>query len=132
MVEPGGETTVSLTLMNAGRDDTFRINVTVDTDASDDEASFFNYITTPSVVSVGQNMTANIAVKISLNHNAPMGFSVTFTLVAQSVSDIDVNDYITFDVTNTLTEQMNPIVSSRVLIVGEYYEMLLHTIGWFS
>ena len=108
MFQPGGEATVSITLMNIGRDDSFRINI--DTDASDEEVNFFNYVVTPSgVVSVRQNTTADIAVEISLYRNAPIGFSITFTLVAQSVDDIDASDYITFDVTN---KQMNPMVNS--------------------
>ena len=102
MLKPGEKATVSITLMNTGRDDNFRIDI--DTDALDEEVNLFNYAVTPSVVSIRQNMTADIAVEISLNHNAPIGFSITFTLVAQSVDDIDVMDYITFDVTNKLTE----------------------------
>lgn len=110
MLQPEGEATVSITLMNTGRDDNFRIDI--DTDASDEEVNFFNYAVTPNVVSIRQNMTADIAVEISLNRNAPIGFSVTFTLVAQSVDDIDVTDYITFDVTNKQTEPVN-----RVMII---------------
>ena len=117
MLAPGGEATVSITLMNIGRDDNFRIDI--DTDASDEEKNFFNYAVTPSIVSVRQNMTADISVEISLSHNAPTGFSITFTLIAQSVDDIDATDYITFDLTKkqmNQVDQTNPKVN-RVLMV---------------
>ena len=114
MLQPGGEATISITLLNTGRDDSFRINI--DTDSTDEEVNLFNYVVTPSVVSIRQNMTADITVEIFLYHNAPIGFSITFTLVAQSVGDIDASDYITFDVTNTQAKQTNPTVN-RVMII---------------
>jgi len=100
MLRSGEEDTVNITLLNTGSNDHFRIDIV--TDASADEANIFDYALTPEVVSVQQNFTTEIKVKIFL-HNAPIGFSLTFTLVAQSVNDIDISDYITFDVTNIQT-----------------------------
>ena len=101
MLRPGEDATVSITLMNIGRTDDFRINI--DTDASTDEDKYFEYAITSGNVSVEHNMTAEISVEIVLYYNAPIGFSVTFTLVAQSVTNIDVSDHITFDVTSMQT-----------------------------
>ena len=101
MLQPGENTTISITLMNIGETDVFRINI--DTDASADEDEYFEYAFTPSTVSVQKNMTAEITVQIVLYHNAPAGLSITITLVAQSATDIGVSDYITFDVTSIET-----------------------------
>ena len=106
MLQPGEKVTISISLLNTGNDDTFRIKI--DTDASDEEAEAFNYVITPSIVTVKENMKADISVDIFLYYNAPIGFSATFTLVAQSVDDIDASDYIIFDVTN---KQINPTVN---------------------
>ena len=117
MLRPGENATISITLMNIGETDVFRINI--DTDASADEDEYFEYAFTPSTVSVQQNMTAEIAVQIVLYHNAPAGLSITFTLVAQSATDIGVSDYITFDVTSIETV-------SRTILFTMLYELLLY------
>ena len=101
MLRPGENTTISIMLMNIGETNDFRINI--DTDASRDEDEYFEYGFTPSAVSVQQNMTAEITVQIVLYHYAPVGLSITFTLVAQSATDIGMSDYITFDVTSIQT-----------------------------
>lgn len=112
LLQPGGNAIVTLTLMNIGNSDNFTI--TISTDASPNEVDFYNYVVTPNVVSVQQNMTAKIAIQISLYYDTPIGLSVTFTVVAQSVTNIDVNDYITFDVTNA---QTTSAVSSIIVFV---------------
>ena len=117
MFRPGENATVSITLMNIGETDVFRINI--DTDASADEDEYFEYAFTPSTVSVQQNTTAEITVQIVLYHNAPAGLSITFTLVAQSATDIGVSDYITFDVTSIETV-------SRTILFAMLYELLLY------
>ena len=96
MLQPGEKATVSITLLNTGEADNFRINI--DTDASADEVDSLGYAVTPTVY-VQQNMTAYIRIDIYLYYGAPTGLSVTFTLAAQSVNNIDVSDHITFDVT---------------------------------
>ena len=118
MLRPEENVTVSITLMNIGETDVFRINI--DTDASADEDEYFEYAFTPSTVSVQQNMSAEITVQIVLYHNASAGLSITFTLVAQSATDIGVSDYITFDVTSIET-----VSSYRTLLFAMLYEFLL-------
>ena len=119
MLRPGENATVSITLMNIGETDDFRINI--DTDASADEDEYFEYAFIPSTVSVQQNMTAEITVQIVLYHNAPAGLSITITLVAQSATDIGMSDYITFDVTSIET-----VSSYRTLLFAMLYEFLLY------
>lgn len=97
MRQPGKKASVSMTLTNTGRNDNFRLSV--DTDASADEVNFFDYSMIPSVIYMKQNMTTEVSVEITLHSNAPVGLSITFTVVVQSVSDINQGDYVTFDVT---------------------------------
>ena len=54
-------------------------------------------------------MTVEITVQIVLYHDAPVGLSVTFTLVAQSATDIGMSNYITFDVTSIQTTAVSRI-----------------------
>ena len=108
MLRPGENVTISIMLMNIGETDDFTVNI--DTDASEDEDKYFEHTFTPSAVSVQQNMTTEITVQIVLYHNAPIGLSVTFTLVAQSATDIGMSDYITFDVTSTQTAVVSVIM----------------------
>ena len=117
MLRPEENATISITLINIGETDVFRINI--DTDASADEDEYFEYAFTPSTVSVQQNMSAEITVQIVLYHNASAGLSITFTLVAQSATDIGVSDYITFDVTSIETV-------SRTILFTMLYELFLY------
>ena len=105
ILQPGEEANVSITLLNTGGADNFSINI--DTDASANEVDSFTYTVIPRVYYVQQNMTADITVNIFLHYGAPNGLSITFTLAAQSVTDIDVSDHITFDVTYVQVETVS-------------------------
>ena len=91
--------------MNTGGTDNFSINI--DTDASANEVDYFTYTVIQRVYYVQQNMTADITINILLHYGAPTGLSVTFILVAQSVTDIDVSDHITFNVTYVHVETVS-------------------------
>ena len=84
-----------MVLLNTGADDTFRLAVY--TDASATEEEFFQYALTPQTPRVTTNSSAEITVQISVVRNAPVGLSVRFTLAAQSSTNVDASDYITFD-----------------------------------
>ena len=104
MFRPGENVTISIMLMNIVKTDDFTINID-----TEDEDEYFEYAFTPSAVSVQQNMTVEITVQIVLYHDAPVGLSVTFTLVAQSATDIGMSNYITFDVTSIQTTAVSRI-----------------------
>ena len=103
LLGPESETVINTLLLNMNHEDTFRL--TIDMDVEPEDASFIMYTITPERISIPFNSMSEINVKISLALNTTVGFSVTFTLVAQSVNFIDVNDFITFDV--TLAEQVS-------------------------
>ena len=95
-LEPGKKTSVTVTLLNLGSNDSFMLRL--DTDASDDSLQYFEgRITTTDVINIQYNSTANIVTEVSLTPNAPDYFSVTFTLIATSSSNADINDFVTFD-----------------------------------
>ena len=95
-------------LLNTGADDTFRL--AVNTDASAIEEEFFQYSVTPTMLPVNNNSSAEITVQISVARNAPIGLSVTFILAAQSTTDVDASDYITFDMVTA--REVNPMICS--------------------
>ena len=98
-MEPGSKADVTATLFNSGSNDNFVI--TLDTDASSDELQYFEgKISTPNTVYVQQGSTVNIVIEVSLMPNAPNYFSITFTLVARSSNNADINDFVTFDLAN--------------------------------
>lgn len=98
-MEPGRTTNVTVSLLNTGNDDSFVIRL--DADASSNKMQYFESKTiTPDIVSVKQSVTANISIEVSLMPHAPNYFSVTFTLTATSTNNPDINDFVTFDVTN--------------------------------
>ena len=103
LLGPESETVIKASLLNMNHEDTFRL--TIDMDVEPEDASFITYTITPERISIPFNSTFEINVRISLAPNTPVGFSATFTLVAQSVNFIDVNDFITFDI--TLAEQVS-------------------------
>ncbi|XP_065895475.1 von Willebrand factor A domain-containing protein 7-like isoform X2 [Dysidea avara] len=113
LLGPESETVISASLLNMNHEDTFRL--TIDMDVEPEEASFITYTITPEMISIPFNSTSEINVRISLAPNTPVGFSVTLTLVAQSVNFIDVNDFITFDI--TLAEQIKLESDSSASIV---------------
>jgi len=103
LLGPQSEAIINASLLNMNHEDTFRLSIDMDVDP--DDANFIVYTITPETISIPRNSISEINVRISLAQNTPVGFSVTFTLVAQSANFIDVNDFITFDV--TLAEQVS-------------------------
>ena len=98
-MEPGSKTDVTATLFNSGNNDNFVI--TLDTDASSNELQYFEgKISTPNTVYVQQGSTVNIVIEVTLMPNAPNYFSITFTVVARSSNNADINDFVTFDLAN--------------------------------
>ena len=96
ILRPGVESSITIVLLNVRADDTFRISV--NTDAADDEIGYFWYTFTPESVSATQNIPTAIIAQVILAETTPKGLSVTFTVVVQSTSNFDVNDFIRFDV----------------------------------
>ena len=95
-MEPGKSISVTVTLLNRGNDDSFVLRL--DTDASGDSLKYFEgRIITTDVVNILRNSTASIVVEVSMIPSAPNYFSVTFTLIATSSSNADINDFVTFD-----------------------------------
>ena len=86
-------------LLNVGGDDTFRIPVDKDV-PSDTQMGYFWHMVAPENVSAIQNVPAEISIQIFLDNFAPVGWSVTFTIVLQSTSSFDTNDFISFDAVN--------------------------------
>ena len=97
-MEPGSKTDVTATLFNSGNNDNFAI--TLDTDALSDELQYFDAKITPNFANLQQGSTISIVIELSLMPNAPNYFSTTFTLVARSSNNADINDFVTFDLAN--------------------------------
>ena len=98
-MDPGEKRSVTATLLNSGNYDSFVLKL--DTDATSDKLQYFDgRIITPELVYIQQDSTVTITVEVALMPNAPPYFSVTFTLIATSCNNADINDFITFDLAN--------------------------------
>ena len=105
-MEPEEKISVTVTLLNIGNDDSFMLRL--DSDASDDSLKYFEgRITTTDVINVQHNSTANIVTEVSLMPSAPIDFSVTFTLIATSSSNADINDFVSFDLANIQSQKVS-------------------------
>ena len=96
-LRPGTEADVTIVLLNDGASERYRITVNLDT-SFDVDSSAVQYTIDNDRPFVSQNSQPNITINVMLSRNAPVGLSVTFTVVAQSENDFDENDFITFDV----------------------------------
>ena len=84
-------------LLNVGASQRFRISVI--TDASIDGTGV-QYTIDNDNPFVSQNSQTDITVNVVFPSDVSLGLSVTFTVVAQSENDFDVNDFISFDAVN--------------------------------
>ena len=96
-LSPGMDSAVTIVLLNAGASQRFRIAVIVD--ASVDNSGVQYSVNNSNSLVLG-NSQVDIVVSVSFPTDVPLGLSVTFTVVAQSVDDSDINDFITFDAVN--------------------------------
>ena len=96
ITKPDSSITVTAILANNGSGDTFKLSI--DTAAGGDN-SLFDYTINPETTQVSFGSRKEIKVMITFPPNTPVGFSTTLILVAQSIHDIDINDYVTFDIT---------------------------------
>ena len=105
-MEPGSKASVTVTLLNHGNDDNFVLKL--DSDAPDNQLKYFEgKIITTSVINIQHNSTTTIVVEVSLMPSVPNYFIVTFTLIATSSSNADVNDYVTFDLANIRCQKVS-------------------------
>ena len=96
-LRPGTEASVTIVLFNVGISQQFRIAVNLDASFDVDSAAV-QYTINDDRPFVSQDSQTDITINVMLSRDAPVGLSVTFTVVAQSDSNFDVNDFITFDV----------------------------------
>ena len=98
-LRPGTGSNITILLLNVGVSGQFRISVIMDASIDIDDTAVQYTINNDRPV-VSQNTKEDIIVNVYFSNDIPAGLSVTFTVVAQSESDYDVNDFITFDVVN--------------------------------
>ena len=96
-LRPGTGSSITIVLLNTGANQRFRISVTADEST---EGSGVQYTVDNDNPFVSQNSQVDITVNVVFPNDIPLGLSVTFTVVAQSEDNFDVNDFITFDAVN--------------------------------
>ena len=96
-LSPGMDSAVTIVLLNAGASQRFRIAVIVDASVDNSGVQYSVNNSNPLVLG---NSQVDIVVSVSFPTDVPLGLSVTFTVVAQSVDNSDINDFITFDAVN--------------------------------
>ena len=98
-MRPGDYNNVSLTLKNGGPSATFRL--TVNTVITGNGTDFFEYFLAPETVFVESNSSTDITMSVSVFTGATDGISVTFSVIAQSVFDDNVNNFISIYLVTT-------------------------------
>jgi len=91
------DSTVTIVLLNIGASQRFRIAVIVDASVAN---SGVQYSVNNNNLMVLENSQADVIVSVYFPTDVPLGLSVTFTVVAQSIDNSDINDFITFDAVN--------------------------------
>jgi hypothetical protein len=99
-LRPGEDTNVTLMLLNGGDDAYFRLTASAVT-AVGNFTDFLEYRLDPEMAFVGYNLSTEIVVQIGLLDNAADGLAATFTIVAQSIYQDNVNNFITIDMVAT-------------------------------
>ena len=105
-LRPGTESDITVVLQNIGASQRFRISVIAD--ASIDGRGV-QYTVDNDNPFVSQNSQVDITVNVFFPDDVPVGLSVTFTFVAQSEANFDVNDFISFDAVNVREVSINII-----------------------
>ena len=96
-LRPGTGSDITVVLLNIGASQRFRISIIIDTPI---DGTGVQYTIDNDNPFVSQNSQVDITVNVFFPNDVPVGLGVTFTVVAQSESDFDVNDFITFDAVN--------------------------------
>ena len=96
-LRPGTGSDITIVLLNIGTSQRFRISVITDTSI---DGSGVQYTIDNDNPFVSQNSQVDITVSVFFPNDVPVGLGVTFTVVAQSENDFDVNDFINFDAVN--------------------------------
>ena len=101
-VRPEENQTVTLTLVNEATNSDFQI-IVVNTSLVGNSTDFIEYNVEPSsfLRSVPFNSSIDFSIAISVSANAVDGDAATFTVLAESTSDSDINDFISFDLVVT-------------------------------
>ena len=95
-MRPGETQTVAITLINRAFNSTFQ--VTVNTSIVASSTDFIDYTLDPSTFPhfVLFNSSFDFSIDIIVSESATDGYAATFTVRAESTSDSDVYDYISF------------------------------------
>lgn len=103
----GEQRTVTIVMLNQGEASEFALTVnTIVAGAADDE-DFFTYTLTPATAfQLGQGSTREIKIDITISDDITDGEEVTFTVIAESTSDIDISDFIAFTVCASTNPQI--------------------------
>ena len=102
VMRPGENETVTLTLINgASSDSTFQVMIDVSTVGN--TTDFVEYTLDPSYFSyfVPYNSSIDLDINVFVSINATDGLAAAFTVRAESISNSDVNDFISFDLVVT-------------------------------
>ena len=98
-LRPGENSTVTMIMNNRGATSEFQL--TVNTVVIGSQTDFFEYKLDPETVILGQGQQTEVTIDIDLFSNATDGLGVTFTVIAVSLANENVNEFITFDVVTT-------------------------------
>ena len=100
-------------LLNGGDDARFRLTATAV--SMGNYTDFLEYGLDPEIVFVGYNLSTEIMLQIDLFDNATDGLAVTFTIVAQSIDQDNVDNFITIDM--VVTTMPPPEFTENVSII---------------
>ena len=103
VMRPGESRSVTLALINQGEGAQFSLTVrtvAMGTNCTNN-TTFINYNLTPNATFLQQNSSTEINVEIILSNDTTDGQTVSFTVIAESVIERNINDFINFDVIAT-------------------------------
>jgi len=110
-LRPGTQSSITVMLLNTGNSQRFSISISLEKSIDDAQVQYTVDNDNPVV---SQNSKERITINVIFPSNIPPGLGVTFTVVAQSDSNSDINDFINFDVASLREVSINMAISTQL------------------
>lgn len=112
-MRPSESRNISIAIHNSGEAAEFALLVRT----SKADSDVFRYDLNPTTVNLQQDSLTEICIKISLSSNVAEGLEITFTVLVESRSNTNVNDFVTFSVLTTTRPPPEFTENVRIAII---------------
>ena len=115
-ITPGGMEKITLSLCNQGGTDQFQLSV-----LESNNSGLIFYDLNPSITNIEQNSSVAIEIVISTTQDIPEGLVETITIIAQSVLNNQINNFI--EIAVIITARPSPLPPPNSEFVSSNYHL---------